>query len=295
MSNPVYLPVVERRSSRHSLRGVDYHVSEWGDSRNPLLVLLHGWGDTGTTFQFLVDALQKGWFVIAPDWRGFGDSGFNAQSYWFPDYIADLSALLDIYSPGDPVRLLGHSMGGNIGGLYAGIFPERVESFVNVEGFGLAQRNAQDAPENYRKWIEMGRRIQAYGRFDTLDDLAARILKRSPRMPPERALFVARQWGKQDVDGSTVIKADPAHKLPNAVLYRREEAHACWRLVTAPVLAVSGAESEFSSGAHPQIEGDAGSLPFPKLTLETIADSGHMIHFEQPALLALAVENFLGS
>ena len=295
MSNKPYVPLVERRWSRHSVRGVDYYVSEWGDSGNPLLVLSHGWGDTGTTFQFLVDALRKNWFVIAPDWRGFGESQLVAQSYWFPDYIADLSSLLDIYSPNDPVNLLGHSMGGNIAGQYAGIFPERVASLVNVEGFGLAARSAEEAPENYRRWIESARQNNAYGRFETFDDLAARIQKRSPRMPPERALFVAMEWGKQDSAGMVVIKADPAHKLPNAVLYRREEAYACWRRVTAPVLAITGAKSEFSLGTHPQIEGDARSLPFPDLRTATIEDTGHMIHFEQPAALAAIVEEFLDS
>ena len=47
-------------------------------------------------------------FVIAPDWRGFGNTRSRRQSYWFPDYIADLDALLSVYAPDAPVCLLGH-------------------------------------------------------------------------------------------------------------------------------------------------------------------------------------------
>ena len=149
-----FFPLVARRSARHSIRGVDYHVSEWGEPSSPLLVLLHGFGDAGSTFQFLVDELENDWFVIAPDWRGFGDSRMSSESYWFPDYLADLEALLAIYSPNKPVNLIGHSMGGNIAGLYSGVFPERVAKFVNVEGFGLPDRDPEDAPANYRAWID---------------------------------------------------------------------------------------------------------------------------------------------
>ena len=138
-SDEIYHSRVTPRTVRHAVRGVQYAVSEWGDSSRPLLVLLHGWGDTGSSFQFLVDALTRDWLVIAPDWRGFGETRCRAQSYWFPDYIADLDVLLDIYSAQQPVRLVGHSMGANVAGLYAGVFPERVEAFINIEGFGLTE------------------------------------------------------------------------------------------------------------------------------------------------------------
>jgi pimeloyl-ACP methyl ester carboxylesterase len=149
-------------------------VSEWGKSTNPLIVMLHGWGDAGATFQFVVDKLNHDWFVIAPDWRGFGDTIGRGESYWFPDYIADLDALLKIYSPDAATNLLGHSMGGNIAGLYAGIFPGRVAKLINIEGFGLENRNPEDAPENYRSWIEQGRSGAAYRRYESFDALAAR-------------------------------------------------------------------------------------------------------------------------
>ena len=153
----MYQARIKGRSVRHQLRGVDYHVTEWGERHSRLVVFLHGWGDAGSTFQFVIDELKQDWFVIAPDWRGFGESRIDAESYWFPDYLADLDAILQIYSPDAAVRLVGHSMGANVATLYAGVMPERVSALVNVEGFGLANSDPADAPGRYRKWIEAGR------------------------------------------------------------------------------------------------------------------------------------------
>ena len=78
------------------------------------MVLLHGWMDCSETWQFLVDCLPDHWSCVALDWRGFGGSERPQEGYWFPDYYADLEALLDIVSPGKPARVIAHSMGGNV-------------------------------------------------------------------------------------------------------------------------------------------------------------------------------------
>jgi len=60
------------------VRGLCYHVRRWttghGASRPRTLFLLHGWMDMSASFQFLVDQLVGDWDIIAPDWRGFGQS-----------------------------------------------------------------------------------------------------------------------------------------------------------------------------------------------------------------------------
>ena len=281
----MYQARLAARSARHRVRGIDYHVTEWGQPDSPLLVFLHGWGDAGSSFQFVVDELKQDWFVIAPDWRGFGESRVESESYWFPDYLADLDVILAIYSSDKAVRLVGHSMGANVASLYAGVMPERVAALINIEGFGLSDSDPGDAPDHYRRWIEAGRSRLAYSSYESLQKLAHRIMRRSPGLDEDRALFVANQWAEPDADGAIQIKADRAHKLPNAVLYRRQEAAACWNKVTAPALVVVGSDTEFVI--------DLAKLPFPRSKSVTIAGSGHMIHFDQPAALAESIEGFL--
>ena len=273
-----------RRTRRLAIRGVDYAVNEWGAAGEPLLVYLHGWGDTGATFQFVVDAFRKDWFVIAPDWRGFGRSAGDAASYWFPDYLADLDELLQSYSPTAPVRLIGHSMGGNVAALYAGAMPDRVASLINLEGFGLPDTDAAEAPARYRRWLELQRRRPPFGSYDSFDALARQIRGKAPGMTAAQADFVAREWAGEDTDGRIRLRADPAHKLPNPVLYRRAEAEACWRKVRAPVLLIVGRDSRYQALLD---------MPFADQTTHWIEGSGHMLHFEQPARVARAIEDFL--
>ena len=279
-----YEPKRARRSTRLAVRGVSYEVSEWGSSGDPLIVYLHGWGDTGSTFQFVVDEFQRDWFVVAPDWRGFGGSSGDASAYWFPDYLADLDHLLMHYSPDAPVCLVGHSMGGNVAGLYAGSLPERVAKFVNVEGFGLPDTLPTNAPRRYRDWIECARSKMTFSERENFSELAKAIQCSNTGMRAAQAEFVARLWAQETADGMLRLRANPAHKLPNPVLYRRAEAEACWAEVTAEVLLISGRNSKFAS---------PGKLPFPHQETAWIEGAGHMLHFEQPAALALLIEEFL--
>ncbi len=271
-----------------SVRGIDHCIYEWGNPAAPLLVYLHGWGDTGATFQFVVDALSAEWRVVALDWRGFGRSAAACGSYWFPDYLADLHALLAEISPDDPIRLVGHSMGANIGALYAGTMPERVQSFVNIEGFGLEDSNPDDAPARYRAWIEAMNEEQQFSEYADLSALASRIMKRHPIMGIAESTFVANEWATEGSDGVARLRADPRHKLPNPVLYRRAEAEACWRAITGEVLMILGSESRFMRYFR-----DATPRSFPSDRQVVIDGGGHMLHFEVPGALASAIEEFL--
>jgi pimeloyl-ACP methyl ester carboxylesterase len=277
------------------VRGLRYHCRCWGDAAAPKLVLLHGWMDVSASFQFFVDALQGQWRVIAPDWRGYGLTQWSgADSYWFPDYLGDLDALLQRVSPTEAIALAGHSMGGNVACLYAGVRPDRVAKLVNLEGVGLSAADASRAPRRYAEWlVELGE-PQRFRDYASFDELAARLCKSNPRLAPERAAFLAEHWGEAMPDGRVALRSDPAHKRVNPVLYRLDEAKACWRLVTAPVLWVEGGESQTSG----RLRIDGADLAerkhsFANLTARTLPGAGHMLHHDQPEALAQMVEEFL--
>ena len=137
------------------IRGLRYHVRRWPRDGAPRMFLLHGWMDVSASFQFVVDALPREWDVYAPDWRGYGLTQWGGSDcYWFADYIADLDRLLEILQPDAPVNLVGHSLGGNVAAMYAGIRPQRVAKLVNLEGFGLAPTLPEQAPRRYARWLD---------------------------------------------------------------------------------------------------------------------------------------------
>ncbi len=278
------------------VRGVRYHCRCWGRAERPALFLLHGWMDVSASFQFLVDAFSRDWRVIAPDWRGFGLSGRAKDGvYWFPDYFADLEALLRRLHPDAPATLIGHSMGGNVAAMYAGIRPERVARLVNLEGFGLAPTDPARAPSRYARWLdELAGAPPSFRDYESFDALAARLRETNPRLTPERAAFLARHWGRARPGGRVELASDPAHKLVNPVLYRIEEAEACWRAVTAPVLWVAGTETKIPEALKIEPHSLAARKAcFRDLTERIIPDAGHMLHHDQPERLAEVIEAFL--
>ncbi len=276
------------------VRGLRYHVRRWPGDSSRRMVLLHGWMDVSASFQFLVDALGADWDVYAPDWRGYGLSEWSgADSYWFPDYIGDLDVLLDRIQPDSPVNLVGHSLGGNVGGLYAGIRPERITRFVNLEGFGMPMTKPEQAPARYARWMQELRETAGWRPYASFSELADRLQKNNPRLQRERAEFLARHWGKESAQG-VILRSDPAHKLVNATLYRLDEARACWERVTAPVLWVDAAESETRKRMKLTAEELAERrAAFKDVSYRTVAEAGHMLHHDQPEQVARLIEDFL--
>lgn len=265
-----------------------------------MLFMLHGWMDVSASFQFLVDAFARDWHVIAPDWRGFGLTDYAASAYWFPDYLADLDALLLHYSPAQAVNLLGHSLGANVAGIYAGVRAERVGNLVLLEGFGMPTTRPDQAPERYAQWLDELRAPPVLHDYSTQAGVAARLQKNNPRLSAERAAFLAAHWAAQNESGHWKIRADPAHRLCNPNLYRVEEIVACWARIAAPVLWIEAKDSELvprmggkegAKGARAEIDRRIAFIR--DITTLMVDDAGHMLQHDQPEILAVAIERFL--
>ena len=274
------------------------------------LILVHGWMDVAASYQFMVDAFSsafaEGRTIVAPDWRGFGQTaspvpGRHADSYWFPDYLADLDLLLDHYFKGQAIDLVGHSMGGNVAMMYAGVRPERVHRLVNLEGFGLAATQPAQAPARYAKWMDELKSLQRgeldLKPYDDVSGVARRLMKTNPRLTLEKANWLASHWSSPDGSGKWQILGDPAHKIANANLYQVEEALAIYRCIRAPVLAVEASDDslvKWWEGKYTLAQYHERLKEVPSVQVAVVSDAGHMLHHDQPEALAALIEGFLG-
>jgi pimeloyl-ACP methyl ester carboxylesterase len=286
------------RSEFITVRGLRTHVRHWGREGAPKLFMVHGWMDVAASFQFVVDCLAGDWHVIAPDWRGFGLSErSHSDTYWFPDYVADLDVMLDLYSPGEAVNLLGHSMGGNVVSLYAGVRPERVRRLINLEGFGLQSATPDQAPRRYAQWLKELRDPPTLRSYPSRQAVAGRLQKTNPRLSDARADFLSEHWSAENAAGEWEILGDPAHKKPSPLLYHVEEVLACWKQITAPVLWVEADDTNMWQWMGPKpearIEIDRRLSHLANVTPRMMQDAGHMLHHDQPEALARMIEDFL--
>jgi pimeloyl-ACP methyl ester carboxylesterase len=300
-----YRPAVAVRTEFAVVRGLRHRILRWGPDCASPIVLLHGFQDSAETFQFLVDQLPRSWSLAAPDWRGFGDSAGNGSSYWFPDYFADLEQLLDLLSPDRPARVIGHSMGGNVAALYAGIRPQRLRWLVSLEGFGLPRADPAQAPQRYAQWLDELRGGLRESRYDSVEQLAHILQRRNPRLPEEHAAFMARAWSRPvggvaplagsdaPLTGAVELRHDPWHRLVNPMLYRRDEAEACWASSDVPTLMVLGEQSEYRARLVADGVDEYFRQVIRQLTLTTLPGVGHMMYHEQPRPVAAAIGDWV--
>ena len=293
-----YLARCAARVRHANIRGLRHAIREWGDPEATPVVLLHGWMDASSSWQFLVDAMPNRFRFIAFDWRGFGDSEWPQDGYWFADYHADLDAFLDAELGDSPVRLVGHSMGGNIACIYAGLRPTRIRKLVSLEGFGLPDTTPAKSPERLVQWLDglktvatSPARLRPYA---DLNAVAERLRVANTRLSAARAQFLAAEQSTQTPDGF-VLKHDPRHKSAGPILYRLAEAQAAWKRVTAPVLWVQGDQSALLQRFHGSDDSDlsARAACFANIRRETLADAGHMLQHDQPEALAALLAAFL--
>lgn len=283
------------RTETLQIRGLRYHVRHWGNGAAPKVFFLHGWMDCSPTFQFVVDALKHDWHVIAPDWRGFGASQWLSRPYWFPDYYADLDALLRHYTPEEPARLVGHSMGASIGASYGAARPERVSQLVMMDFLGLPPPTI-DGPTQLAQWLDAvdensPPRLRSYP--DTAA-LARRLRAANERLTEARALWLAEHCSCAAPDGGVQLACDPWHKVPSPVPYRVEEALAAWRKIASPVLMLVADKGFIQERFGHQPEEYQRRLDgFRQVHVARIEDAGHNVQHDQPLAVAAAIEHFL--
>ena len=291
------------------VRGLNYHAHVWGDAslvtpERPPLLMMHGWMDVGASFQFVVDELAaaEGFerWVIAPDWRGFGRTETpKADTYWLPDYIADLDALLDAFVPAAnlaSIDLLGHSLGGNVVMNYAGLRPARIRRLVNLEGFGMPQTRPQHAPKRLLQWLEELKKPQTMRTYGQVEEVAARLVKNNPLLSADKAAWLAPHWARLAADGQWHIQGDPAHKRVSPYLYQVPEVLEVWKQITAPLLWMDGDQTDTSKWwgtRYPRAEFDARLAVVQQVQRVTLSPCGHMLHHDQPEALAQHLAGFL--
>jgi len=287
---------MEPRHKTVDSRGLAIHYLEWGEPAGEPIVLVHGFLDQAHSWKFFVaeliaQTLRPLW-IIAPDCRGHGDSGWVGDGgyYHFPDYVFDLDCV--IRSVGTTrFHLVGHSMGGTISFLHAGAFPERLANLVLIEGAGPLGMEFADAPLRMAGWIgelhERGR--NHFREYTSIEAGANQLQQTNPRLRKEFAVDLARAGMRQNDKGKWIWKFDPLHRTAAPQPFYTAQALEFFRRIECPVLIVDGHESRQNRRTDKQQRYDA----IRHHRMARIARAGHMVHQDNPEELAKTVANFL--
>jgi pimeloyl-ACP methyl ester carboxylesterase len=277
--------------------GLTIHYLEWGEPAGEPLILVHGFLDHAHSWQPFVGSLQRNskypLWIVAPDCRGHGDSGWvGAGAYYhFPDYVLDLHCLIEVLGP-SRCKLIGHSMGGTISFLYTGTFPDRIAHLVLIEGVGPPGLNFSDAPNRMQRWIaevrERGRKH--FRQYTSVEAGAKQLQQTNPRLQSDFALQLARTGMKQNSAGKWIWKFDPLHRTTSPQPFYADQAIEFFRRIVCPVLTIDGKESRQTKSTEKEKRFKAISNHCHAV----IENAGHMVHQDNPEALAFVISEFLG-
>ena len=285
------------QTKKIKINGLNHQFYFWRKPKKPKLFLFHGWLDCGASFEFLCEFLKENFYCIAPDLRGYGKSEWSKSplGYFFYEYIADLHKIFEHFSPHQAVDIVGHSFGGAISSFYAGIFPERVKRFVNLEGFAFKDNPPDRGPEKAKTWIE-GLAHQRFNSFKDFKHFAERMTQANPRIPLEKAQFVSKYLAKKTRKG-VIASADPLHKLAEPYVFTKDLFYPFWENIQAHCLLVGAELTEMnawmkSADLKKEIQERLDHFP-PSSQKVEIKNCGHMMHYEKPEEVAPFIHHFL--
>jgi pimeloyl-ACP methyl ester carboxylesterase len=293
-------PVVERathipaRSESLTVRGLRYNLRKWGRPDARPILFLHGTQDSSITFQFVVDQLRQDWCAVAPDWRGHGHSQWVRQGYWLHELLADLDAIMDALFPSQSVPLVGHSLGGNVAGVYAGLKPDRVTHLISLDGFGpLTNLVPVDVRQILSRLLATRTADRQHVSYPSLDEVAARLKRGNLRLSRENALFLAEHLTTQDAQGGWRWRFDPSHQATLPSLHSIAEWGDIWSGIRAPALWVSSQDKRPFAATTVPGELDRRAAMMPEVVQIAIPNTGHNLHHDEPARVAELIERFV--
>jgi len=282
-------------SHRYTSQRLNLHYVDWGNPSAPPLLLVHGGKDHCRSWDWVAEKLSKDWHVIAPDLRGHGDSDWapdgNYQSFGFVYDIAQLIHQLKL----DPVTIVAHSMGGMVCSRYAGLYPEKVQRLVLIEGLGfspkmVAEQSAIPRHERLRDWVEQkrgasGRQIKRYA---TLEEAYQRMKTENSFLTEEQARYLTVHGSSQNEDSSYSWKFDNYLNVMGGIDIPDAEVRGLWERISCPTLLLYGKDSWASSPKE-----DGRLEHFSHATFKEYENAGHWLHHDQFDRFMQELEDFL--
>ena len=147
----------------------------WGVEGGEPTIALHGYLDNANSFDMLAPALQ-GLRIFAMDFAGHGWSAHRreGETYSGLNDIRDVLAVADFLG-WQSFNLIGHSMGAEIGSQLAGMFPERVNKLICIDGY-CGTNSSEEVLGHLQSGIAASFKTHATLKvFPTLEAMTARL------------------------------------------------------------------------------------------------------------------------
>ncbi len=256
-----------------SINGVTLNYSDTG--RGPVVFLVHGFPLNNTMWNAQVDALSSRFRVIAPDLRGFGQSG-ETGPFSMQTLADDIHALAEQLKTG-PFVLGALSMGGYAALAYVRKYPGTLRGLILVDT--KAEADNTEGKANRDKMIATVREKGAKATADAM----------LPKLLPEEAI---KSRPKLVADVRNMMERTRPQTIEHALAAMRDRPDQCDLLpsIAPPTLVICGEHDVITPVAV--MKGMAEKIP--GAGWKVITGAGHMSPMEQAGQVTGAMESFLG-
>ncbi|MCO6010817.1 alpha/beta hydrolase [Actinoallomurus purpureus] len=245
---------------------------------------LHGWLDNCASFGPLFERMADV-DLVAVDLPGHGLSDpLPAATYPYLDHVAHLLELAQVQG-WERFNLIGHSLGGALSTLIAGIHPEKIARLVLIDAIGPLPASATDTPATVARYLNayLGDHEQPVYRSpaqaaksrvqlaDMLLDTAERLIERDLR----------------EVPGGYSWRSDIRLKYPSIRTFSEEQILAFLRNISAPTLLMTAERTALTEDRY-----RARIESVPRLEHVTLP-GGHHLHMENADAVAKVIRGFL--
>jgi YbgC/YbaW family acyl-CoA thioester hydrolase len=258
---------------RLSVNGVSLAVEMRGEG--PAVLFVHGYPLDRSIWAHQLAGLD-GWYRIAPDLRGMGESDAPDLGYSMETYASDLAALLDLLGAREVV-LVGLSMGGYIAFEFLRHWRERVRGLVLMD-----TRAEADTPEGRKTRDTAAATAREQGAQAIAEAMIPKVLGASTLSDAPATVERVR----------TIMAGTPVAGIVGALGAMRERTESTSllpELAGIPTLVIVGDEDELT----PPAQARALAQGIPGASLVVIRSAGHLPTIERPAETTDAIQGFL--
>ena len=259
------------------------HYVDWGNPDAPPLILQHGGADHCRSWDWVAEELRHDWHVICPDLRGHGDSSWAPNgNYDINSMVYDFAQLVQTLGY-DEVSIIAHSLGSLVTSRYAGLYPDKVRRFVDIEGLGpdldfMSKREQQPAGERFRRWIDEKRVVagRVAKKYPSLETAYSRMKEVNKHLSDEQARHLTIHGASRNEDGTWTWKFDPHIHVTYFADMARPQVEELWQAITCPVLMMHGTDS---FAVNPETDGRIRH--FRDARVVSYENAGHWLHHDQ--------------
>ncbi|XP_008275451.1 serine hydrolase-like protein [Stegastes partitus] len=273
----------------------------WGPDHGCPVLCLHGWADNCGSFNTLLPLLPKECRYVAVDLPGQGRSSHRPPGVLstFPSYLMDVRRVIDALQ-WSRFSIIGHSMGGNLAGMFSALYPDMVDALILLDSYGFLPTDVKEIPKAIRQGFDEMLQYEKEmeekkGRVYTYEKALERLLAVNQSLSEQSAKILLER-GVVEVEGGVVFSRDFRINLKNVVRVTMEQTLEFQSRIKASVLVIlaeSGFEKILSEPEQKKLM-SALLQAYRDLNHTVVTVPGdHHIHLNKPEVVAPLVSDFL--